>query len=214
MQFILQLLLRRQEFVNGRIQQADDYRIRCHRLEQIHAEIRSLHGQQFIQSLLPLLLALCDDHIDHNRQPVNGIEHAFGAAQTYSFGAVADGPARIQSSIRIGQNLELRHLVSPAEQGVQLVRKLRLDPGHRTRIDVATGAVDGYQVAFFDDDIADVSFTSSDVNRNNSAPATQGLPMPLCNHGRMGGLATATGQNPSEAKSRECPRAWSPRAAG
>ena len=148
-QFIHQLLLGWQEFVDGRIQQTDRHRSRCHDLEDA-LEVLALHRQQLVQCLLPVFGAVGDDHLDDNRQPFRIVEHALGAAQADPHGTVFQCPVGVLRRVGVGHDLQTGGLVRPAQQGLEFRGKVRLDHGDLAEVDIAGGAVDGDQVALAD----------------------------------------------------------------
>ena len=139
---VLELPLGRQEFVDRRVEQPDRHRVRRHAAEDAD-EVRALDRQQAIERRAPVLGRLGHDHVDDDRQPVGGVEHALGAAQADALRAVAQRARRVLRRVGVGAHAEPRVLVRPAEQLHQRRREIGLDRRHLAAEHAARAAVDG-----------------------------------------------------------------------
>jgi hypothetical protein len=63
-------------------------------------------GSSLAKGRFAILGGLGHDHVDDDRQPVGGVEHALGAAQADAHGAVADGARGGFRGVRVGAHLE------------------------------------------------------------------------------------------------------------
>ena len=71
-------------------------------------------GNSLSSARLAVLGRLGQDHVDHDRQALVGVEHAFGAAQADADGAVTDGAFCASCGrVGIGQDLDPGDLVGP-----------------------------------------------------------------------------------------------------
>ncbi len=183
-------MLVRQELVDRRIQQPDGNRVRGHDLEQL-LEIGPLQGQQLVQGRLALLGGIGHDHLDDDRQPLRVVEHALGARQTDSFGAISQGPAGVVRQVGIGPDLQLRHLVRPAQQDAELLGEVRLDRRDLPHVHLTAGTVDGNDVTLAEAGLTHIGLTPVVVDADALGASHTGLAHAAGNHRGVGGLAAA-----------------------
>ncbi len=181
-QFLDQIVGRRQELMQRRIEQADDDRVAVHGPEETF-KVAALHGQQQIQRRLAACLAAGRDHLLHDGQTFFFEEHVLGAAEADAFGAVAAGTLCILRIVGIGPDTQLANLVGPTEQGLQLglILKVRILGLKLADEDLAGAAVDAQPVAFVNFDASSSPTVTmkrrwSTSMSSSSAPQTAGVP--------------------------------------
>ena len=107
-----------QEFMQRRIEGADDNGEAVHRFEET-GEVRTLDGQQLQQSALPARLFVTGENhgLHHERQAIFRKEHMFGAAKADTFGAELAGGLGVARNVGIGAHAELAtELIGPAHE--------------------------------------------------------------------------------------------------
>ena len=87
-EFVFELLRGRQELVDRRIEQAYRHRQAVHGAEDA-AEILALDRQQLVERDLAIGGRFGEDHVLHDRQTIDVVEHALGTAQPDAVGAKA-----------------------------------------------------------------------------------------------------------------------------
>ena len=116
-----QFLVGRQEFVQGRVDQANDDGIAFarlgidHRLEDAF-EVAALEGQQLVEGGLPLFFGFGEDHLLHDGQAFLLHEHMLGAAEADAFRAKGDGAFGVAGIVGVGPDAEAAVLVGPGQQ--------------------------------------------------------------------------------------------------
>jgi len=135
------------------------------------------------------------DHVDHDGQPVGGVEHALGAAQADAHGAVAHGALGVVGRVGVRAHLEPRPLVRPPEQRAQRRREVRLHRRHLAAVDLAGAAVEGDHVAFLDHLLAREGDASRRLHSDAFGPGDAGLAHAARHDGRVGSLAAAARQD-------------------
>ncbi len=146
-----QLLDRREELVQRRVEQADRHRQPVHRLEDL-GEVVLLDLAQLVERLGLLLRGGGEDHPPDHRQPIRGEEHVLGAAQPDALGAEAAGVVGVLAGVGVGAHAELAlaHRVGPFQDRRELGGRFGRGELHRPEHDLARRAVDGDDVAFGD----------------------------------------------------------------
>ena len=193
-QFCHQLLFRGQKLVDGRIQQTNGHRQRCHGLEN-SLEVLALNRQQLVQCRLPVGSGLRNNHFNNDRQPFHIVEHPLGTAQTDTHGTVFKRPLGIVWCVGIGHDLEAGGFISPAQQRDQFRGKLGLDHWYFAEVDVARGAIEGNQVAFADGLSTDKGLAHLHVDMNTLGSRDTGFAHAACHDCRVRRLATTRRQN-------------------
>jgi len=192
--FIQQLCLAGQEFMHRRIEQAHRHRVRRDDPEHF-LEILALHRHQFVQRRLTFLQGARHDHFDDHGQPFHGVEHAFGATQTDTLGAIFHGHLGHVRRIAVGHDLEAGFFIGPTEQGVQFIGEFRRQGRDFAQVNMAVGAIDGDDVPLAQGEVADLGETGAAVDRDSLGARHAGLAHAARDDGRVRGLAAAAGQN-------------------
>ena len=149
-----QLLHRREELVQGRVQQAHRDRQAVHDLEQVE-EVGLLHLVELGQRGVLLLARLGQDGLLHHGQPV-AQELVLGAAQADALGPVLAGDPGVGAGVGVGPHLQAAHVVGPLEQALECGRGLGSLHRDGAQDDLTGGPVDRDHVAGHDLDVADV----------------------------------------------------------
>ena len=136
-----------------RIERADHDREAVHRFEQT-GEIGALHGQKLQQRLAAGLFVAGQNHGLHEGQTVFGEEHVLGAAEADAFGAELAGDFGVARDVGVGAHAELAaELIGPAHELADVVvAEIGFDGFRLAEIDVAGGAVERDEIAFFHGD--------------------------------------------------------------
>ena len=193
-QFVFELPLAGQEFVDRRIQQAHRDRARRHHLEQV-LEIAALYRQQVVQCGYAVLGIVGEDHLHHHGQPLGGVEHAFGTAQADTHRAVVAGLLRRLRRVGIGHDLQHRYLIRPFQQGIQFRGELRFDRRDLSQVDVAGAAVDGDDVTLVQYLVTDLRLAIANIDRDAFRAGHAGLAHAAGDDRGMRGLAAAAGED-------------------
>ena len=143
-----QLLHRRQELVQRRVEQPDRDGQAVHGVEDLE-EVGLLGGAQLLEGGRLLVRGVGEDHRPHDRQAVLAEEHVLGAAQADALGAEVAGDLGVLAGVGVGPHRELAlpDAVGPAEDDVELRRRLGVGQRHGAEHDLAGGAVEGDGVA-------------------------------------------------------------------
>ena len=187
-------LLGRQELVDRWIKQAHGDRTWRHDPEDF-LEVATLHRQEFVECRLTVFGGLGQDHFQHDRQAIGGVEHALGAAQTDTHGAVVGGTLCGFRGVGVGHDLERGDLVGPAQQGTQFRREFRFDGWNRAEIDLTSAAIDGDDIAFMQHFVTDDGLALVDIDQDVFRADHAGLAHATRHYRRVGSLAAATGQD-------------------
>ena len=99
-----QLLQRRKELVQRRVDEPDRDRQVLHRLEDLD-EVVALQGKQGVESRLLLGLAECQDQPLDQGTPV-AEEHVLGPGQADALRAETTGPRRVLAGVGVGAHLQ------------------------------------------------------------------------------------------------------------
>jgi hypothetical protein len=201
-----------EELVQRRVQQADGDRQAVHRLEQLD-EVPLLEREEFLQGFLPLGLRVGQDQAFDQFAAV-AEEHVLGAAQADPLGAEAAGPQRVlgvvgvgphpQPALAVGEGHDAVHgldqFVGVLGARVHPALEVLHDRGRHDRdlaqVDLAGGAVDGDDVALLDHVPAgDGHPAALGVDLQFLRAADTGLAHAAGDHGRVGGLAAAGGED-------------------
>ena len=174
---VADLVERRQELVQRRVEQTDRHRQLAHRLEEPF-EVGLLHRQQPSECGRALLVGRRENHLAHDREPVGRHEHVLGAAEADSFRSVCAGAHRVGRCVGVREHAQAPRVVCPAEDELERRARLGLDELDGTEDDLPGRTVDSDQVAFADRRRADGATCSSTSTWSAAHPATQGLPMP------------------------------------
>ncbi len=111
-------------------------------------EVTLLHGQNLCQCLFTLFLGISKDHFTDGSNTAGFEEHVLGTAQTDTFCTKGNSLLGVTRRIRIGANLQLTSLVSPAHEASEVAGDGCFHGGNQTIVHVAGGAVDRDAVAF------------------------------------------------------------------
>jgi len=112
---LYQLLSGGEELVHRRIDQADNDGQAVHCLKDA-LKVGALEGEQSVQILLPLLVALGHDHANDDRPPFLLKEHMLRAAQPDPLGAKGPGLLGIAWIVSVGVHAKAAEFIGPAEQ--------------------------------------------------------------------------------------------------
>ena len=115
---------------------------------------------------------LGEDHAPHDRQPVLAEEHVLGAAQADALGAELAGVGGVGAVVGVGPHgeLALADLVGPAEDDVELGRRLRRAQRDLAEHDLAGRAVERDHVALAHRHVAGRERLARDLDRLGAAP--------------------------------------------
>ena len=159
----------RQEFMQGRIKQADGHRQPGHDLEN-GDKVIALHGQNLVQRLAPVFFALGQNHLTHSNNAVSFKEHVLGAAKTNAFSAKITRRPGIGGRIGIGAHAQPAQLVGPAHQRGEIIRQFRLYGGHLAVHDLPGGPVNGDDIALVKGNTGNTHGLRLIVNPDGSGP--------------------------------------------
>ncbi len=180
------LLERRQELVEGRIEQADGHRQAGHRLED-PLEVALLHRKQPVECAASLLLVAGEDHLADDRQPILRHEHVLRPTEADSLRAELSRLRRVRRRVRVGAHLEPPELVGPAEDRAEVLVDRRRDERHRADDHLARAAVDRDQVPDGELVLAELDRLRLQVDRERFAADDARRPLSTRDHGRMRG---------------------------
>ena len=183
-----------QEFVQRRVHQAHGDGQALHGLEDA-LEVGALDRQQAVDGGLALFECFGEDHLLHDGQAVGGVEHALGAAQADAHGAELAGARGIFRRVGVGHHLEARDLVGPFQKRHHVLVELGLHGRHFAGIDMAFAAVDGDDIAFMQEGVADAGAAIDIVDVDRIAAGHAGLAHAARDHRRVRGLAAARGED-------------------
>ena len=177
------------------------------RVEQPHRDGQAVHGVEDVEEVgllggpQPLeggrLLVgrVGEDHRPHDRQAVLAEEHVLGAAEADALGAEVAGDLGVLAGVGVGPHRELAlpDAVGPAEDDVELGRRLGVGQRHGAEHDLAGGAVEGDGVALGHGDAAGGELVAGDLHRvgaddRGDAPAAG-------DHGGVAHEAAACGED-------------------
>ena len=119
-----QLLERRQELVQRRVDEPDDHRQAVHRLEDA-VEVTALHRQQLGQLDAALLLVRRKDHLLHDRKAFLLHEHVLGAAEADALRAERASAHGVVRVVAVRPDLEPAERIRPAQDLLELAGDLR-----------------------------------------------------------------------------------------
>ena len=138
----------RQEFVQGRIEQADGRGQSVERAEDA-GEVAPLVGEKFRHGRFAAFLRVGQDHLAHRVDAVALKEHMFRAAKADALRAESHRVGDLVGLVRVGADL----------QAAELVR-----PGHELRVDAVGGALLRVE-RLFDQDLDDFRRERSSLRR-------------------------------------------------
>ncbi len=205
-----QLVVRRQELVQRRVDQADHDRQAIHRPEE-PGEVIGLQdlelcqgrveggdrlavvGGQLVAGVAPMLglggPSGVEDHALHGRQPLLLEEHVLGPAQADALRPEGSGTLGVARVVRVGPDLQAPDLIGPGQERGQVVLVLvaRLDGGQLPGEDLAGGAVDADHVALVDGDLAGLHLAPGVVDLQRLGPGHAGQAHRARHHRRVAG---------------------------
>ncbi len=161
-----------------RVEQPHRDRQAVHRFEDLD-EVGLLHDAQLLERCRFVLVRPGQDHPANDRQAVLAEEHVLGTAQADALGTEPTGVRGVGPVVGVGTHgeLALADLVGPSEQLVELGRRLRLGERSSAEDDLTGRAVEGDEVAFAHDDLADSEAVPADsqglgADNRGDAPST------------------------------------------
>ena len=132
-----------------RVDEPDDDRQALHG-PQDSLEVGALKREQLGQETLPLLGRLAQDHRLHDGEALLLHEHVLGPAEADALGAKLPRLHGVVGVVAVGPDLEPADPIGPAEQSLEVGRRLGLDGADLALVDVARCAVDRYLIALLD----------------------------------------------------------------
>ncbi len=112
-------IMRRQELVQRRVDQADRDRPAAHRLEDAH-EVLALHREQLVERRLADRLVVGKDHVAHERHAVGAEEHVLSAAEADALRAECDRLSGMLGRVGVGADAQLAELVGPRHERAEV----------------------------------------------------------------------------------------------
>ena len=198
-----------QEFVQGRVEQADRDRPAPHGPEQAD-EVAALIDEQFLQGFLALHLVRGKNHLAHEIDALAFEKHVFGAAQADAFGPETHRFFRHGRRIGVRANLQAAHLVGPLHDQAELLVGIaffrlhaaakhllhfRIRVFDHTLVDDPRAAVDRDVLAFANDVPAGGQGLPVVVDADFAGAANADLAQLARDERRVRGDAAAAGEN-------------------
>ena len=177
-----------------RVEQADGDGQPVHRFEDLD-EIGPLRDAQLLECGFLGLGGVGEDHAAHDRQPVVAEEHVLGPAQADALGTELAGVGRVGTVVGVGphRELPLADAVGPAEDHVELLRRLARRQRDLAEHDLAGGAVDRQDITLADGDPGDGEALTRDADLLR--PDDRRLPPAAGHHRRMADEPAARGED-------------------
>ncbi len=174
-------------------------------------EVVALVGEEFFEGVLALFEGGGEDHFAHGVDAVAFEEHVFGAAEADAGGSEGDGVGHLVGLVGVGADVEFAVFVGPAHElgvvlvgggvfGVEGLFDEDLDDfgggGFEFACeDFARGAVDGEEVAFFEDAAADGEGLVGVINLECAGAADADFAHLAGDEGGVAGDAAAGGED-------------------
>ena len=181
---VRRLLDGRQELVQRRVEQTDGDRQPRHRLED-RFEVPLLHREQPVERLAASVLAVGEDHLAHDREPVLGHEHVLGPAEA---DPLRPELARFRCVLRrvgVRAHRQAPVLVAPAEHGLEVVVHLRGNEPDLAHDHRPGAAVDREHLAFGQCLTSEHDRARIEIDRERLAAGDTRLAHPARHDGRV-----------------------------
>ena len=193
-QFAYFLQRPRQEFVQGRIQQADRDRQATHDAQN-GFEVVLLHGKDLIQRFLAGFVSTGHDHPPHRHQTVLGEKHVLRAAQADALCSEATGDVGVLRRIRVAAHAQATKAVGPLHQFGKVAPEVGCHQRRLPQDNLACCAVQGQSVAGLDGLVADAAVTGAFVDYQIAAANDATFAHAARHHRGMAGHASAGRQD-------------------
>ncbi len=155
-----------------------------------------MHGKKFPYGLLPLILAIGQDHVDDGGESIHSVEHPLRSTEPNPLCPQFSGSCGILGGIGIGHNAEDSDIIGPLQKRLQVFIDFGFDGGNLAQVNVSRRAIDGDEFPLRDLLRAEGSQFLLHVDEEGIAADDAGLSHGPRDHGRVGRFPTPAGEDP------------------
>ena len=192
-QFFDILLLRGNELMKRRVQEADGHGITLHGLIDA-LEIALLHRLDLGQGSLALLHRVCADHLPEGLNAVRLEEHVLRPGEADALGAQLPGLSGVPGGVGVGAHLQPSVFVGPCHDAAEFAGDGGVHSGDDAVVDVPGGPVQGEPVSLPEGLAGQLKGPGFFVHPDLSAAGYAAFAHASGDHRSMGGHAAADGE--------------------
>ena len=186
-----------QEFMQWWVEQTDRGWQPFHGLEDA-VEVGLLEFEQLGERFFARFFVLGEDHLLHDRQTFHFHEHVLGAAEADTGSAKFTRLLGVARIVGVGVHFHaafLSELFAPCQDLLEIVAEFWWDNRNFAEDDVPVGTIDGDDVVFLEQEIADLHGLSVEIELQRVAAANAAAAHTTGNDGCVAGHAAAAGEH-------------------